>query len=95
MSKPWYTNLLTAPQIRHYSELMKNGQIYYGYRTIVDNAKRRCISIESNVSNGKENPIPGLISPVEADILGKVISAYVESDQFKADWRRIALDHFQ
>jgi hypothetical protein len=37
----------------------------------------------------------GLISPVKADILGKVISAYVASPGFKRAWKRIAEEHLK
>jgi hypothetical protein len=58
-----------------------------------DETGRVVYDIQSTIYNDKDNPIVGVISPVEADILGKVLAAYVSSDQFKADWSRIAEQH--
>ena len=93
--KSWMKSICeNTPLLHHYTEILKDKQIYNNYRSIKDEAGRETLYIASTISNNAETDwVVGVISPVQADILGRVISEYVESAQFKADWSRIAEKH--
>jgi hypothetical protein len=86
--KAWMKALCEAPTLGY----LKG---YGAPRYICDEAGRSCIEVLSTTNNNRQNPIVGVISPVQADILGKVLAEYVASEQFKADWARIAEDHLK
>jgi hypothetical protein len=39
--------------------------------------------------------VGGDVDPVSADILHEVLAAYVQSNAYKEDWKRIAREHFK
>ncbi len=58
-----------------------------GNRWIIDERGKTVIEVHSTYRDG------GVIDPVEADILAKVLNEYLQSEQFRGDWFRIAHEH--
>jgi len=60
-----------------------------GGRVITDFNDRPVVVVNSTYRDG------GTISPCEADILGKMISAYLESNAFYDAWPEAVRKHFE